>query len=236
MRAGGLVLKPVGPGGEALASWLSPVLAGLAVDGLRLARPVAAPDGSWAVDGWTASAWADGVPATGRWETIVSAGCRLHAALAGAVPQRPAVLDRRRDVWARADRVAWDESDVSRVVADAAVARLLGRLDLARCAVADPDQLVHGDLTGNVLLADGQPPAVIDVSPYWRPARWASAVVAVDAVAWHALAPGDAPGVVGGECPEQMLLRAAAFRLLSGAADDAARYEPVVELVESACT
>jgi len=37
---------------------------------------------------------------------------------------------------------------------------------------------------GNVLFADASPPAVIDFSPYWRPAGLALAVAAVDALMW----------------------------------------------------
>ena len=30
------------------------------------------------------------------------------------------------------------------------------------------------------------PPAVVDITPYWRPAGWAAGVIAVDALAWGA--------------------------------------------------
>ena len=45
------------------------------------------------------------------------------------------------------------------------------------------NQVIHGDLsgnvlTGNVLTAPGRVPAVIDFSPYWRPAAYADAIVA----------------------------------------------------------
>jgi len=48
-----------------------------------------------------------------------------------------------------------------------------------------PSQLIHGDLTGNVLFDDAQPPAIIDFSPYWRPPAYASAIVAADALVWE---------------------------------------------------
>ena len=51
-----------------------------------------------------------------------------------------------------------------------------------------PSQLVHGDLFNNVLFAGDAPPAVIDITPYWRPVGWAVGVIAVDALAW-----GEAP-------------------------------------------
>lgn len=43
---------------------------------------------------------------------------------------------------------------------------------------------MHGDLGGNVVFHETLPPAVIDVSPYWRPAGYADAIVVADAVAW----------------------------------------------------
>ena len=44
---------------------------------------------------------------------------------------------------------------------------------------------MHGDLTGNVLFAPERPPAVIDMSPYWRPPAYAEGVVLADALCWH---------------------------------------------------
>ncbi len=78
------------------------------------------------------------------------------------------------------DRIAWGELPAGDLGLVPEVADLLA----ARTPVRAASQLVHGDLTGNVLFADGLPPAVIDFSPYWRPKALASAVVAVDAVVW----------------------------------------------------
>ena len=46
------------------------------------------------------------------------------------------------------------------------------------------NQVIHGELSGNVLFAAGQAPAVIDFSPYRRPAAYADAIVAVDGLLW----------------------------------------------------
>lgn len=48
----------------------------------------------------------------------------------------------------------------------------------------DAAQLIHGDLTGNVLFAADEAPAVIDFSPYWRPPVFAEAVVVADGLLW----------------------------------------------------
>jgi prepilin-type processing-associated H-X9-DG protein len=84
-------------------------------------------------------------------------------------------------------------------------------------------QLVHGDLSGNVLFADGLPPAVIDWSPYWRPPPYASAIVMCDAALGH----GAGVELLAGS-DRQLLIRALLFRLLSEPAA-AASCAPVLE-------
>ena len=110
---------------------------------------------------------------------MIAVGERFHAALDG-VP-RPSLIDTRTDQWAIGDRVAWGELPAARF----AHVKHLPRLVDALRPIDAPSQLVHGDLTGNVLFAPGLPPAVIDFSPYWRPTGFASAVVVGDALAWE---------------------------------------------------
>jgi hypothetical protein len=94
---------------------------------------------------------------------------------------RPAFLDTRRDWWAQADRAAWAERATRFVPEFAALAR---RLEDALQPLGHP-QLVHADLTPNVLFAPGLPPAIIDISPYWRPPAYADGIVVADALCWH---------------------------------------------------
>ena len=51
--------------------------------------------------------------------------------------------------------------------------------------VGGPSQLIHGDLTGDVLFHDRLPPAVIDLAPYFGPALFATAIVVADALVWE---------------------------------------------------
>jgi len=124
--------------------------------------------------------------------------------------------------WAVADRVAWGELDRP---LPAEVATLAAR----RRPVDLPPQLVHGDLGGNVLFHPSLPPAVIDVSPFWRPPGYADAIVVADAVAWH----GAGDDLVerhlrahGG----QLLLRAVLFRI-TAEPNDLGAYRPLVDLL-----
>jgi uncharacterized protein (TIGR02569 family) len=125
---------------------------------------------------------------------------------------RPSFLDQRDHRWAVADRVAWGEARVEPL---APVADLLRVLYSLLRPVQVVNQVIHGDLGGNVLFAPGCLPAVIDFSPYWRPAAYADAIVAVDGLLWF----GAGPELIelastGAEFP-QMLVRALVFRLVA---------------------
>ena len=89
-----------------------------------------------------------------------------------------------------------------------------------------PAQLIHGDLGGNVLFAPGQPPAMIDFSPYWRPAGLALAIAAVDALTWS----GADPAILGelADQPElgQLLARAHVGRLVTEVVSRAGDPDP----------
>lgn len=187
-RAGDVVLKP---GVDVrLQTWLGTEVAPLAREGFRLAEPLSARDGSWVVAGWAASGWAEGVSAVERgagphaWKAALDGGRAFHRAIAHL--PRPSWLARRRSWWADADRRAWGEAGPAEPVPElAATARLLE----AACRPLGDPQVVHGDLGGNVLLADGLDPAIIDVSPYWRPPAYAEGVLVADALCWSGAGP-----------------------------------------------
>ncbi len=113
---------------------------------------------------------------------MLSAGRAFHHALR-QVP-RPDLLDRRVHPWAVADRVAWSEQAID--VIDDLAALFSTLLELRRPVRQDAAQLIHGDLTGNVLFAAGRAPAVIGFSPYWRPPVFAEAIVVADGLLWGA--------------------------------------------------
>ncbi|WP_437320242.1 TIGR02569 family protein [Sorangium sp. So ce385] len=213
-RVGGVVLKPVGFVAEAV--WRAEVLAGLPEGlGFRVARPVRARSGAWVVDGWEAGELLAGATDVGRPDDVLRAGAAFHETLA-ALP-RPAFLDVRDNPWTYGDRVAWAEQPAG---GSPAYQELVGALFEARRPIASTAQVVHGDLLGNVMFADGLSPAIIDWPVYWRPPAWAAAVAVVDALCWYDARPELAARWA--HLPEwgQMLVRALIYRITT---DDAAR-------------
>ncbi|WP_299923364.1 hypothetical protein [uncultured Nocardioides sp.] len=230
-RAGDLALSP---GHDASEAWLAPIQARLAVRldeqsprSLRLALPVPARDGSLVVEGWSATRFEPGTTPCRDLATLRATAHLLHAHLASAVPERPAVLDARTDQWAVAERQAYDADAADAAAGDRpepGLAGLVGALvagldhtDLGR------EQLVHADLAGNVLLDATGAPFVIDLSPAWRSPLWAEAVCVLDAVLWHG-GRAEALDEWRAGARRQAMLRAALFRVLADQPCDVARY------------
>jgi putative hydrolase of the HAD superfamily len=233
VRVGGIVLKPCDAAALEEARWAAETVAGLAdrlepavgagegdAAEFRVARPVRAASGEFLVDGWGATEVLDGqLRGIGSddadWEGLLAAARAYNSVL--SVLSKPDFLDRRDHQWALADRVAFGTANYADPVAGAGL--LLDALLRQRRPLADdePSQVVHGDLAGNVLFAPDRAPAVIDLSPYWRPVGFSLAVAAIDALLWYdapltvleLAAAGTGPGFA------DHLIRALIFRLVA---------------------
>ena len=223
-RAGPVVLKPADsvPAGR----WIAEVYDALTGPGFRVPRPVRAADGDWVAEGWTAWQWVAGAAAdwsgvSPRWPELIAVSQALHAALAGVtVPSWRAAVE---NPWTIGDEVAWGERDPEPLIGQTAgtLAGQVRQLLSALRPVDLPDQLIHADLSGNVLFADGLPPAVIDFSPLERPAGLPLAVAAVDALMWKRARP-EVLNWLAGLLPadarfDQLLARALVYRLVTEA-------------------
>jgi uncharacterized protein (TIGR02569 family) len=253
-RAGEMVLKPAGD--PRVARWTAEVYRTLSGTprpdpGFRVPRPLGTAAGDWVAGNpvtgaWVAWQWLPGEPADWAgvspfWPRLVAASRAFHAALAGR--PAPPWLGQDGSPWTVGDQVAWGGRDPGSVLADAAgpLGVQLRSLLAALRPVRLPAQLVHGDLGGNVLFAEGEPPAVIDFSPYWRPAGLALAIAAVDALMWSGAGPPILDELAGQPELDQLLARALVYRLVTeitfrrhdaaGLAAVARGSQPVTDLV-----
>lgn len=78
-----------------------------------------------------------------------------------------------------------------------------------------PNQIIHGDLCGNILFHETLPPVVIDFSLDYRPREYAEAILIADSIAWEN--GGEEAYNLFPPNSEQILLRACLFRLLTKA-------------------
>jgi uncharacterized protein (TIGR02569 family) len=214
-RSGDVVLKPAEEN-PLITDWLCDVLDGLRPQGFRVSAPIRAIGGGWRFDGWTASVFEPGTPADvtgGPWIAVLQAASAFGRALEEV--ERPWFSSIRTDPWAIGDRVAWQEESVD---LPTGYADLVGRLaDLAGDRPADAEQVIHGDLPGNVLLHPVLDPLILDFSPFWRPVPYALSVVVTDALTWHGAEPSllsQAAGFLGPQ-PVGYLARSLMFRVVT---------------------
>ena len=206
-RAGDVVLKPVDHAAE--HTWVCEVFDGWSAPDVEVPRPLRTVDGAWSADSWGAHRWSPGSTAHAGDDPdwFRSAVEAFHTVLAD-VPS-PDFVRTRDDPWSAGDRVAWEgrspEGSAETVSLVREALTCYEPIDLTA-------QLVHGDLSGN-LLRDGDRPTVIDWPPYVRPVGWALAVAALDAVCWD----GAEPSLLDRWSDEvawgQLLLRALVYRV-----------------------
>lgn len=164
----------------------------------------------WSYDGWGAHVFVPGreteLPA--EIERVRDASLAFHELLA-PLP-RPAFLDDRDDPWSYGDRLAWEGATP---IGDRSTLEVIAQLRAATVPVHLPDQVIHGDVLPNVLLADGRPPAVIDWPPYYRPAAMGNAIAVTDAVTFRAAPLSLLETWMEGAQWQQLLIRALLYRL-----------------------
>lgn len=229
-RSGDVVLKPADSG--PLYGWMGAALRRVPDTAhFRLARPIAAA-GRWEIAGWSATSWIDGRHQTDRWQEILVVSAALHTQLRSIdIADYPRCDDR----FSTAMRVAWGEPAPALSEPAASTLRPL-RTCLEQPWDGQPAQLIHGDLAGNVVFADGQPPGVIDMSPHIAPAPFADAIIVADAIAWSGADPELARWFAK-TTPHgaNLLVRAVFFRLVvslfgGDSAAEVAAFRPVIDI------
>lgn len=190
-------------------NWICEVLNSLAPsEDFRVAKPLRASTGEWIAHGFTCQTRLAGEHDMHRWDDVLAASTAFHLALAAI--EKPQWIGGPPDFFQCCDRFAWEDEPVavdSRSVETIAQLRSLVR------PVQMSSQLIHGDLAGNVLFAPNELPAIIDFTPYWRPALHADGIVIVDAISVR----GASPSKLIDDFLErpnglQALLRSALFR------------------------
>lgn len=204
-QVGDLILKPADID-ETELRWQAETLSGISQHEVRVSYPLKSLDGTYTVQGWSAQRQLLGKHQQERWLDIIAAGQAFHEAVS-EVP-RPDFLDNRKSPWTQANQIAWGEASFSPYLAVEDIAALSSHLK----PVDLPSQLIHGDLTGNILFATDLPPAIIDFSPYWRPKEYATAIVVADALVWHQAEPKQFANALRQPEFPQLLLRALLFR------------------------
>jgi len=189
-----LVLKPAGDSQE--ASWMAELNSQIDSPDFRIQKFKPAKDGSWVFDGWTASYFLEGshhkiTPensdknTTSQIQELINLSQAYHQHLV-KVP-KPAWFNQKDDIFAVSDRMAWGETELPYFEpVNAKLTKLVALLKENHL----PFQLVHGDWgSEQILFHDTLPPAIIDMTPYFRPADYPIADMLEGMLAYQGASP-----------------------------------------------
>lgn len=103
-------------------------------------------------------------------------------------------------------------------------------------------QIVHADLSGNILFDEMLSPLIIDFSPTVAPIEYAEAILVCDCIAWQGSKVSDIDMLLNNEFNNEMIIRAVVFRLAVAAifsGNDLKRFlqqyylfKPIIDYVE----
>jgi uncharacterized protein (TIGR02569 family) len=175
--AGEVVLKPIDNIEE--ANWVADLMNTIVENGFRVPKPVRAKNGNWVYRNWTAFKYLEGEASKQRAKEKFEVARKFNKVLASC--KRPVFLETKINPYVTADRMVWGKqlltmSDQLKPFLTPIVAKLK--------PIELEEQLIHGDMAGNILFHETLPPAVIDMTPYWHPAKYAEAIIVVDAIVW----------------------------------------------------
>ena len=175
-RVGDVVFKPTKDAIE--TSWIAEINNNLTSNEFRVPKSIQTKDGAWIFDDWAASEFLQGERRPDHYSEAIEVSMVFHKALVG-IP-KPDWFDKKTDVFAVSDRMAWGEIPTPNYqIANQPLKRVFGILKENRL----PNQLIHGDWgPEQILFHDTLPAAVLDMTPYFRPAEYPIADMLISAI------------------------------------------------------
>ncbi|MBN1649154.1 MAG: hypothetical protein JW874_14045 [Spirochaetales bacterium] len=178
-RAGGIVIKPIHEIQK--YSWSAGTLSGISFDGIRYSMPVRSKNGNWTENGYGATRYLPGIFCRNRISEKIEAARIFHQYLKDI--EKPDDSGFWNSPYDYANSFSWGGCELPVNVPEKPRG-IIAELISYRKNIDLPVQLIHSDLSGNILF-DNEDPLIIDFSPAYYPAEYAIAILLADSVAWH---------------------------------------------------
>ncbi len=175
-RVDNLVLKPTRNSIE--SSWIAEINNTLENKKFRIPKPIKAKDGLWVYNAYVANEYLEGSVQKGKYIEAIKISKEFHKSLLN-IP-KPDWFDKKEDVFAVADRMAWGEMPVHDYqVANEPLKIIFNLLKKNHL----PSQLIHGDWgPEQILFHETLSPVILDMTPYFRPAEYPIADMLISAI------------------------------------------------------
>lgn len=177
---------------------------------LRIPRSVKSFHGNWVELGHAAWEFLEGTHMNSNYAKKLQI-CDFFAEAFEWIKEKPNFINLRKDSWSTADRVTWGELEKEYPTP---FQNILEEVTQHLLPLQLKNQIIHGDITGNILFDEEDLPAVIDLTLYWRPKDYAKALLVVDAITWENANPNLYESVSDLPKIDQLLLRAGLRRII----------------------
>ncbi|OZM57982.1 hypothetical protein CIB95_06395 [Lottiidibacillus patelloidae] len=207
VKVGNVVFKPIDD--TVHYEWISSVIENLSPKGYRLAKPVRDTHGFFVNDGWICNTFESGQEKDGCVNEKLYVSRLFHQDLTHISVNN---FQQPRNAWETGHQVAWQQEAIPEDIsfeAKVIIKDLLAKVTLKNHY---NKQIVHGDLSGNVLFHKSLPPLIIDFSPTVAPVEYAEAILVCDCIAWQGSMVSEL-NVLPLNDYYEMIIRAIVFRL-----------------------
>ncbi|KRE32901.1 hypothetical protein [Paenibacillus sp. Soil724D2] len=208
VRVSNAVLKPVDDIQH--SEWLLNIIYNIIPQGYRVSKPIRSKYGTFVSKGWACTQYEVGKDVKGRIEEKLLVSKLFHRDLSsidfGNFPHTD-------NPWSKGHRIAWQIDELPGELpreTQEIINKLLSRVSLKEHYKV---QIVHSDLSGNILFDHVLSPLVIDFSPTIAPVEYAEAILVCDCIAWQGSNISEIDLLPDNELYKEMIIRAIIFRL-----------------------
>ncbi|MFD0678427.1 MULTISPECIES: hypothetical protein [unclassified Paenibacillus] len=208
VRISNAVLKPVDDIHH--SEWLLNILYNINPEGYRVSKPIRSKYGTFVSRGWACTQYEIGKDTKGRIEEKLQVSRLFHRDLSSIHFRDFPHTD---NPWSKGHRIAWQIDDLPGELpreTQEIINNLLSRVSLKEQYKV---QIVHSDLSGNILFDQDLSPLVIDFSPTIAPVEYAEAILVCDCIAWQGSKISEIDLLPDNELYKEMIIRAIIFRL-----------------------
>jgi uncharacterized protein (TIGR02569 family) len=209
--------------------WIARIYKNIKQNGFRLPKQIKTRNGKLIYKQWTAWKYVEGNHSNKKWKEVFEVCDLFHKSLQKI--NKPKFIEKRKNKWAIADKMVWGELPLKY---PAKLKKIIKGMLAVMRPITVLEQVIHGDFgSRNILFTDdGEPPYIIDFSPYYRSAGFAKAITAIDAITWGKANKNIFKYLKNEPEIKQLLIRAIMRRILEeGTNGSAYKYKPLVDYV-----
>lgn len=208
IKVGNAVLKPVDDVRH--CEWLLNVINLISPQGYRIAKPIRSKHGTFVRNGWSCTHFEEGQDTKGRIQEKLLVSKLFHRDLSSIPHHDFPPID---NPWSKGHRIAWQKDKLPSEFPEDIQESLNHLLGMVTLRDHYDRQIVHSDLSGNILFDEGLNPLVIDFSPTIAPVEYAEAILVCDCIAWQGSEVSEIGLLPRDERYKEMIIRAIVFRL-----------------------